>query len=228
MFACLALVALALSPGDSTVVVSSSFSSSSSSSASVLVPGPGPLASVDPVAALPVAASSASAPAQSAAPDAGLGAIFARHGVDGGLWVENLAGTEVHSWRPKACEQGFLPASTFKILNSLIALEVGAVADVDEELAWDGVDRGWTEWNRDHSMRTAIRVSAVWFYQELARRVGAERMRELVAKAGYGNRDVAGAIDTFWLDGAIRITPREQVAFLERLYRGDLPFREEH
>ncbi len=67
-------------------------------------------------------------------------------------------------------------------------------------------------------------VSAVWFYQELARRVGAERMQAFLDTVGYGNRTMGGPIDMFWLDGGIRITPRQQVEFLVRLFKNDLPF----
>ena len=121
-------------------------------------------------------------------------------------------------------EKRFIPASTFKILNSLIALDTGAVMDENETIPWDGVDRGNPEWNRDLNMREAIRVSAVWFYQEMARRVGPTRMQEGVSSAAYGNRNVGGGIDRFWLDGALQITPREQVEFLVRLDRGQLLF----
>ena len=118
----------------------------------------------------------------------------------------------------------FIPASTYKIFNSLVALETGVLADEHFTLTWDGIDRGWSEWNQDHDMRSAIKYSAVWFYQEVARRIGAERMQHHVDAAGYGNRDISGGIDQFWLEGGLRISPYEQINFLRRLYDGDLPF----
>lgn len=129
---------------------------------------------------------------------------------------------------PQRCCEAFLPASTFKIINSLIALESGVVASVDDSIAWDGVDRGWDMWNRDHSIRTALPVSAVWFYQELARRIGPERMAGKVRAADYGNRNTGGRIDTFWLEGQLRITALEQVQFLGRMLEGDVPFQRAH
>lgn len=157
-----------------------------------------------------------------------LGQLFADHGVSGALWIEDLSREHAYAWRPEVAEQAFLPASTFKILNSLIALETGAVASVDEVIPWDGADRGWSEWNKDHCMRSAIRVSAVWFYQELARRIGEERMADFVKRARYGNANIGGKIDTFWLDGDLRITPRQQIDFLRRLRDGSLPFDKKH
>jgi beta-lactamase class D len=49
-------------------------------------------------------------------------------------------------------------------------------------------------------------------------------MRQYVALADYGNADTSGGDETFWLTGGLRISPREQLAFLVRLYRGELPF----
>lgn len=117
-----------------------------------------------------------------------------------------------------------LPASTFKIPNSIIALETGVVADPDKDIfKWDGVTRSIAEWNKDHTLRTAIAVSAVPVYQEIARRIGAERMQKYVDAFEYGNRNIGGGIDRFWLSGDLRISPLEQVAFVDRLRRRALP-----
>ena len=117
-----------------------------------------------------------------------------------------------------------LPASTFKIPNSLIALESGVVADPDHDIfKWDGVVRSIEAWNRDHTMRSAIAVSAVPVYQEIARRIGAERMQKYLDLLEYGNRDIGGGIDRFWLSGNLRIDPVQQVDFVDRLRRGVLP-----
>lgn len=124
------------------------------------------------------------------------------------------------------CAERVSPCSTFKIPNSLIGLETGVLADESAALPWDGVKRSRPEWNRDHTLASAIKVSAVWYYQELARRVGTERMQELVSAIPYGNADISSGIDTFWLDASIRISPDEQVAFLERLRVSQLPFSE--
>ncbi len=117
-----------------------------------------------------------------------------------------------------------LPASTFKIANSLIALETGVVEDPDKDVfKWDGVKR-WNEaWNKDHTLRSAIAVSAFPVYQEIARRIGPERMQKFVDLLDYGNRDIGGGIDQFWVSGNLRIDPVQQVDFVDRLRRGTLP-----
>jgi beta-lactamase class D len=120
--------------------------------------------------------------------------------------------------------EGKLPASTFKIPNSIIALETGVVADPDKDVfKWDGVTRSIEAWNKDHTLRSAIAASAVPVYQEIARRIGAERMQKYLDLFDYGNRDIGGGIDQFWLTGNLRIDPIQQIDFVDRLRRGVLP-----
>ncbi|AHB48742.1 beta-lactamase [Hyphomicrobium nitrativorans NL23] len=121
-------------------------------------------------------------------------------------------------------ERGFLPASTFKIPNTLIALETGVADSLDAPVfRWDGKERGFSgqpvaAWNRDQPLRDAFRNSAVWVYQDVARRIGRERMQQFVDKMGYGNCDLSGAaIDAFWLTGKLRISALEQIRFLDEL-----------
>ncbi|MBW8903885.1 MAG: class D beta-lactamase, partial [Bradyrhizobium sp.] len=154
----------------------------------------------------------------------GLGRHFTDAGTAGtfvGYRVEEylvIASDRDRSGQPK------LPASTFKIPNSLIALETGVVGDPDVDLfKWDGVKRGIESWNRDHTMRSAIAASAVPVYQEIARRIGAQRMQKYLDLFEYGNRDIGGGIDQFWLTGNLRIDPVQQIDFVDRLRRGVLP-----
>jgi beta-lactamase class D len=121
-------------------------------------------------------------------------------------------------------KQPFIPASTFKICNSLIGLETGVIKDESFVIPWDGVVRQVVEWNKDQDMKTAFRNSTVPYYQELARRVGGKRMKYWLNKAQYGNADTSGGIDKFWLTGGLRITPEQQIAFLVRLFKNNLPF----
>jgi beta-lactamase class D len=117
------------------------------------------------------------------------------------------------------------PCSTFKILNSMIALDSGAVRDENETIKWDGIVRGYPAWNQDHSMRSAISLSVVWFYQEIARRVGAEQMARMVAQAHYGNEDTSRTLTDFWLGGgSLLISPVEETAFVKALVEEKLPF----
>ena len=119
-------------------------------------------------------------------------------------------------------KQGFIPASTFKIPNALIGLEVGAIADENEVFRWDGKPKIRPEWERDQTLDTGMKLSVVWMFQEVARRIGKERMKEWLVRLDYGNKDMHGGIDQFWLQGAIRISAFQQVDFLRKLSEGEL------
>lgn len=128
---------------------------------------------------------------------------------------------------PKRAQQRFIPASTYKIPNSLIALETGVASGPDHLIRWDSTaPRGpgfWAPvWSKDHTLGSAIDNSVYWYYQTLARDVGTERMQRYLRQFDYGNRSTGGGIDRFWLHGDLRISPDEQVRFLRRMYDGDL------
>lgn len=121
------------------------------------------------------------------------------------------------------CETRSVPASTFKIANSIIALETGVAPDASLVIPWDGIDRDVPDWNHDLDMRGAFTVSSVPYYQEIARRIGPERMRDWVTRLDYGNHDTGAVVDEFWLRGPLTISPIEQLAFLARFESGALP-----
>lgn len=120
-------------------------------------------------------------------------------------------------------DRRYLPASTFAIPNALIGLEVGSIADENEVFRWDGKAKPVAAWERDHTLDTGMPASVVWMFQEAARRTGKVRMREWLDRLEYGNRDMSGGIDLFWLQGGLRISAMEQVRFLHRLAEGRLP-----
>lgn len=92
----------------------------------------------------------------------------------------------------------YSPASTFKVFNAMAALDSDAIKDEFEVIRWDGKERQYPIWNRDHSLASGMKYSVVWFYQEMARRIGAGRMKGWLDKVGYGNHRIGGAIDMFW------------------------------
>lgn len=122
----------------------------------------------------------------------------------------------------------YSPASTFKIPHTLFALDAGAVRDEFQVFPWDGVNRRWPGHNRDQDLRSAMRTSALWVYQILAKRIGEPRARKYLAGIDYGNADPTARAGDYWVDGNLRISAQEQVVFLRKLYRNGLPFRVEH
>ena len=129
------------------------------------------------------------------------------------------------------CREQFSPYSTFKIPNSLIGLDTGVLADADFLMKWDekkypAFNRDtlpFSAWWQDQTLRTAFKRSVVWYYRELALKVGEKRMREYVRKFGYGNGDATGPLNGFWLNSSLKISADEQVDFLKRFYREELP-----
>ncbi len=152
--------------------------------------------------------------------------VFEEAGVRGSAVIFDEARDTWHVFDRTRAEHAYLPASTFKITNALVALETGVIKDEFEVIRWDGKPRDFADWNRDHSLASGMKFSTVWFYQEIARRAGAEGMQAWIDRIGYGNRDIGGGIDRFWLDGALRISAVEQVSFLRRLADGSLPFKD--
>jgi beta-lactamase class D len=125
------------------------------------------------------------------------------------------------------CNIGYLPASTFKIPNSIIALETGVVENDSTLFKWNGEKRRLPAWEHDLIFRDAFQVSCVPCYQEIAWKIGVKRMKEYLAKLNYGNMIVDSSnIDVFWLEGESSITMNQQLDFLMRFYNGKLPISE--
>ncbi|MBB5644469.1 class D beta-lactamase [Pedobacter cryoconitis] len=150
--------------------------------------------------------------------------FYEEHQVQGSFILYDQKNDRYTYYNQEQTNIPFTPASTFKICNSLIALETGAVKDEHTVSKWDQKERPVPAWNADTDMRNAFKNSTVWFYQELAKRVGEEKMKFWLKKANYGNGDISGGIDGFWLWGGLRITPAQQIDFLRNLHQNKLPF----
>lgn len=143
--------------------------------------------------------------------------------VEGCFVLHDPAANQYLVYQPELCRQTFLPASTFKICNTLIGLETGVLKDEHTLIHWDSVVRRLPAWNTDQDLLSAFRNSTVWYYQELARRVGGKQMKHWLDTLNYGNADTSGGIDRFWLDGGLRISPMQQIDFLQSMQEGELP-----
>ncbi|WP_436376945.1 class D beta-lactamase [Cytobacillus sp. BC1816] len=149
-------------------------------------------------------------------------------GTEGTMVLKNLKNDKVYVYNKERSKERMTPESTFKVANALIGLETAAVRDEYEVKRWDGVEREFDSWNRDHSLASAMRESAIWFYQDLARTIGEKNMQEYVSKIQYGNQDISGGIDAFWLDSSLKISAEEQADFIEKLVEEDLPFSQKN
>ena len=153
--------------------------------------------------------------------------ILDEAGLRGVILVLDPQSEKVFSNDFARAESGHLPASTFKIPNGIIGLETGVVEGEHTVFEWDGQKRFLPEWEQDLSFSEAFRLSCVPCFQEIARSIGAERMKEYLKKFRYGNMEPESpAIDRFWLEGDSKISAEQQIDFLYRFYFSELPISE--
>ncbi|MBL8142001.1 MAG: class D beta-lactamase [Acidobacteria bacterium] len=157
-------------------------------------------------------------------------AHFARFGATGTIVVvdERQVPSSTLVFNPERSTRRYSPASTFKIPHTLFALDAGVVADEFQVFTWDGVARSFAGHNQDQDLRSAMRASTLWVYQGFARQIGEAGARAYLRRLDYGNADPSASSGDYWVDGNLRISAVEQIAFLRGLYRNTLPFRVEH
>jgi beta-lactamase class D len=157
--------------------------------------------------------------------EARLQPLFEKAGVEGTFVVLDERNGVWRGHNGLRAVQRFSPASTFKIPNSLIALSLGVVANPDELIPYKGDPNPFMrEWLAPMGMRGAIKVSNVPLYQELARRIGLQRMQFALQQLHYGNEQIGADVTTFWLRGPLAISALEQTQFLLGLAKRTLPF----
>lgn len=160
------------------------------------------------------------------ADDKDLEKIFTNFKINGTIVISSLDGNKEYIYNKSRAIKGYLPASTFKIPNTLIALEEQVIKDEYEIIKWDSKERSYKPWNKDQNLQSAISISCVWCYQIFAKKIGNEKYLTYLKKISYGNEKTGSNVSTFWLEGDIKISAFEQIKFLKKLYKNDLPFKE--
>tara|TARA_R110002111_G_scaffold44689_4_gene81320 strand:- start:1436 stop:2155 length:720 start_codon:yes stop_codon:yes gene_type:complete len=153
--------------------------------------------------------------------------LYKLNNITGSLLIESVDGKISYQHQVNDKET-FLPASTFKIPNTLIILEEGLIKDQSEIIQWDGKTREYARWNQDQTLKTAFQYSCVWCYQRYARRIGDEKYHSYLRQFNYGNLLTGNDIARFWLDGDLRVSVKDQIKFLRKLYAEDLPIQQRH
>lgn len=120
------------------------------------------------------------------------------------------------------------PASTYKIYSALLGLETGVISKQQSTIPWDGQEYSYPSWNADQDLISAMQNSVTWYFQALDRRVGLERIKEYMHKIRYGNQEVTGDTDHYWISGGLKISPVEQVQLLQKLCDNTFGFAQEH
>ena len=157
--------------------------------------------------------------------DNSLGKYFEENKVEGCVTLLNNSDGKVTVYNMALDTARFSPASTFKIVNALIGLEIGKISDEKMVIKWDGIKREVESWNSDLSMEAAFKVSSVPYFQEVARRIGKDTMQHWIDSLHYGNMKMGEHVDSFWLDNSLQISPDEQLGLVKRLYFDQLPFQ---
>ena len=149
------------------------------------------------------------------------------NGFEGTMVVYDLRSNSYTIFNQKRAATRFSPFSTYKIPNSIIALETKVIENVDQIIKWDKnkypQENWWPKtWQGEHNLRSAIKYSVVPAYRHLAGLIGKERMQSYLNLFDYGNKDLSSAIDNFWLNGSLKISALEQVEFLKKFYQDQL------
>ena len=143
--------------------------------------------------------------------------------VNGVIVLFDLNNNLYYSNNYKKANKGHLPASTFKIPNSIIGLETGVIKNKNEIFKWNGEKRYLPAWEKDLNLRQAFQFSCVPCYQEVARKIGVDTMNEYLKKLDYAAMEVDNkTLDNFWLGGNSRISQIQQIDFLKRFYLNEL------
>jgi beta-lactamase class D len=157
--------------------------------------------------------------------DNNLKKYFDAEQVEGCFTMLNNSDGKVTVYNMELDTMRFLPASTFDIIGTLISLQTGVAADENMVIKWDGVIRPNSNWNKDLTLTQAFKSNSLPHFQEIARRIGKDTLKQWVDSLAYGNRNVSGPVDSFWQNNTLKISPDEQLGLLKRIYFDQLPFR---
>ena len=150
--------------------------------------------------------------------------IFSKIPVEGSIVISNIDGTKKYVYNEDRAEERFTVASTFKIINTLIALEENVVSGKLSSFVWNGRQHEVRSWNRDQTLESAFKVSCVWCFQTIAKAIGAEKYTRYLKRVNYGDLPKLFKVDEFWLDGSLKLNSYEQTEFLKKVYKEDPAF----
>lgn len=156
--------------------------------------------------------------------DNSLKKYFDEYKVDGSFALYDNGRGEVKVYNLEKDTTRTVPASTFKIVNALVALQTGVMINDSAVIKWDSVTRSNPNWNKDLMLVEAFRYSAVPHFQEIARRIGKDSLQKWVDTLKYGNMKIGPRVDSFWLDNSLLVSPDEELGLVKQLYFDKLPF----
>ncbi|NBK00129.1 BlaR1 family beta-lactam sensor/signal transducer [bacterium 1xD8-48] len=149
-------------------------------------------------------------------------------GYEGSFVLYDLNGD---TWKVYDMEQATLrtaPNSTYKIYDALFGLEEDVIAPDDSFMAWDGTNHPFEAWNGNQDLLSAMQSSVNWYFEEIDMKIGSSAIQDYIRKIGYGNEIVNANLSTYWMQGALKISPVEQVELLTSLHNNRFDFAPEN
>ncbi|GIN18286.1 BlaR1 family beta-lactam sensor/signal transducer [Shouchella clausii] len=149
-------------------------------------------------------------------------------GNEGSFVLYSLNSDQFEIYNKEKSVRRVSPNSSYKIYTALMALELGVIGRDDSWLDWDGVEYEDEAWNSGQDLKSAMSQSVTWYFQELDVRIKQRNIQSFVNQLDYGNKDLSGGLNHYWLESSLKISPVEQVELLHSFYTNQLGFKEEH
>jgi beta-lactamase class D len=157
--------------------------------------------------------------------DNSLEAFFKKENVEGCFTFLDNATGEIKLYNMAMDTSRFAPFETFDIVSSLFLLQTGVVTDEKMTIALDSASLKYFKGKIEPNIVNAFQFNATPFFQKTISGMGKDTLQDWISRLGYGNKDISGPLDSFWLNNRLKISPDEQLGLLKRLYFDQLPFR---
>lgn len=159
------------------------------------------------------------------------------NGINGCAIFYNSEADTYHYYNKQECKEQVSPCSTFKIISIIIGLENGIIDSVNSKMSYDDSTYPIDTWNKDMGLKEAFQTSCVWYFRKVIDQVGKDDIQETLNQLEYGNCNISewdGSginslpdLNGFWLESSLKISPKEQVEVLAKIFNGKTDFKEQ-
>lgn len=149
-------------------------------------------------------------------------------GYDGSFVLYDIQADQYQIYNKDKSTLRVSPNSTYKIYSALFGLESNLISGENSTIKWNGTKYPFDSWNSEQNLKTAMKNSVTWYFQELDKRNQAGIIHSYLKRINYGNSDMSGGINQFWLESSLKISPVEQVQLLKDLYTNQFGFKEKN
>jgi len=149
-------------------------------------------------------------------------------GFEGSFVLYDLKADQYSIYNKEKSVTRVSPASTYKIYSALAGLETGVIKTDNSVRNWDGSNFPFEAWNRDQDLMSAMHNSVSWYFQDIDAQVGIQKLSLYYDQLSYGNHDLSGGVDNYWMESSLKISPVEQVELLKDFYQNETIFKSRH